>query len=297
MYAVKEKTIIPHYSLYESSEKGSTQFEVKETKAGTGHPKPFLFLPHRKDYYFFFLSKKGHSRHWIDFVSYDVKPGSLYFTLPQQVHLKERLEPVEGIMVAFTEEFLLPDRTALKELPILQNPEDGHELNLTPGEMGFLDNLMQQMMQEYQQEQGWQKNMLQSYLSIFLVQLSRLYSRQFTSGPTVTNGRQLVKRMKALLETEYARLHQVSDYARLLNVTPGHLNDTIKDHTGKTAIALIHERLLLEAKRALFHANLSVKEIGGQLGFEDAAYFNRFFKRMAGETPLQFRGAIREKYH
>jgi len=297
LYAVKEKTIIPHYSLRESSEKGSDHFEVKETKAGTGHPKPFLFLPHRKDYYFFFLSKKGHSRHWIDFVSYEVRPGAMYFTLPHQVHLKERLEPVEGIMVAFTEEFLLPERGGLKELPILQNPDDGHEIILTPGEIAFFDGLMQQMMHEYLQEQGWQKSMLQSYLNIFLVQLSRLYARQFPSGPTVTNGRLLVKRMKALLETEYARLHQVNDYAQLLNVSPGHLNDTLKDHTGKTAIALIHERLLLEAKRALFHADLSVKEIGSQLGFEDAAYFNRFFKRMAGETPLQFRGAIREKYH
>jgi AraC-like DNA-binding protein len=156
---------------------------------------------------------------------------------------------------------------------------------------------MQQMLQEYVQEQGWQKSMLQSYLHIFLLYLSRLYDRQFPTGPTLNNGRLLVKRMKELLETEYARLHQVSDYARLLNVSPGHLNDTIKDHTGQSAITLIHDRILLEAKRALFHADVSVKEIGGQLGFDDAAYFNRFFKRVAGETPLQFRNAIREKYH
>ena len=297
MYAVKEKTIIPHYSLAESSESGSTQFEVRETTAGAGHSKPILFLPHRKDYYFFFLSKKGHSRHWIDFVSYEVRPGAMYFTMPSQVHLKERLEPVEGILVAFTEEFLLPDHSLLKELPVLQNPDDRHAMSLTPEEIAFLDDLMQQMLQEYRQKQGWQKSMLQSYLHIFLVYLSRLYSRQFAASPTTTNGRQLVKRMKGLLETEYARLHQVSDYAQLLNVSPGHLNDTVKDHTGKSAIAIIHERIMLEAKRALFHADLSVKEIGSQLGFDDAAYFNRFFKRMAGETPLKFRSAIREMYH
>lgn len=295
MYAAKEKTLIPHYSLEEST--GSDLIEVREVKGNMGHPKPFLFLPHRKDYYFFFLVKKGHSRHWIDFVSYDVRPGGMYFTLPHQVHLKERLEPVEGLLVAFTEAFLLPDNQLLKQLPILQNPDDRHEIKLLPEERDFIDNHMQQMLREYAQEQGWQKSMLQSYLHILLLYLSRLYDRQFPTEPTLTNGRLLVKRMKELLETEYARLHQVNDYARLLNVSPGHLNDTIKDHTGQSAITLIHERIMLEAKRALFHADISVKEIGGQLGFEDAAYFNRFFKRMAGETPLQFRSAIREKYH
>jgi AraC-like DNA-binding protein len=297
LYAVKEKTIIPHYSLLESSESGNALFEVKEVKPNPARAKPFLFLPHRKDYFFFFLVKKGSSRHWIDFVSYDVRPGALYFTLPHQVHFKEKLEPIEGIFVAFTETFLLPDGQQLKKLPILQNPDDRHEIKLTPEEYTFIDHHMHSMLQEFQQEQGWQQAMLQSYLQTLLVYLSRLYNRQFTISPTVTNGRMLVQRMKRLLETEYARLHQVTDYARLLNVTPGHLNDTIKEHTGKSAIALIHERLLLEAKRALFHADLSVKEIGGQLGFEDAAYFNRFFKRMDGQTPLQFRSTIREKYH
>jgi AraC-like DNA-binding protein len=297
LYAVKEKTLIPHYSLQESSATGNALIEIREIRGSKGHPKPFLFLPHRKDYYFFFLVKTGHSRHWIDFVSFDVKPGNLYFTLPHQVHLKERLEPIEGLLVAFTEEFLLPDSALLKQLPIMRNPDDRHEIKLLPEEEAFLDNHMRQMLQEYEQEQGWQKSMLQSYLHIFLLYLSRLYDRRFPAVPTLTNGRLLVRRMKELLETEYARLHQVSDYAQRLNVSPGHLNDTIKGHSGKTAISLIHERLLLEAKRALFHADVSVKEIGWQLGFEDAAYFNRFFKRMTGETPLQFRSAIREKYH
>lgn len=297
MYTAKEKTLIPHFSLQESSATGSTLIEVKAVGSGKGQPKPFLYMPHRKDYYFFFLMKKGTNRHWIDFVSYDITPGNLYFTLPHQVHLKEKMEQVEGMLLAFTEEFLLPGSPSFKQLPILQNADDRHEIKLSPEENGFLDSHLQRMLQEYEQGQGWQKNMLQAYLHIFLVYLSRIYDRQFPPGPALTNGRLLLKRMKELLETEYARLHQVSDYAQMLNVSPGHLNDMVKEHTGKSAITLIHDRLLLEAKRALFYADLSVKEIGWQLGFDDAAYFNRFFKRMTGETPLQFRGAIREKYH
>jgi AraC-like DNA-binding protein len=58
---------------------------------------------------------------------------------------------------------------------------------------------------------------------------------------------------------------------------------------GKTVTDMIQERIVMEAKRLLFHSDLSVKEIGYSLGFEDAAYFNRAFKKKAGTTPLEFR--------
>jgi len=55
--------------------------------------------------------------------------------------------------------------------------------------------------------------------------------------------------------------------------------------------------LILEAKRMLLHSDDSIKEIAFQLGFEDASYFNKFFKRLTLQTPLQYRTAIREIYH
>jgi AraC-like DNA-binding protein len=53
----------------------------------------------------------------------------------------------------------------------------------------------------------------------------------------------------------------------------------------------------LEAKRLLFHSERSIKEIAFELGFEDASYFNRFFKRIAQTTPAVYRSATREMYH
>jgi AraC family transcriptional activator of pobA len=126
--------------------------------------------------------------------------------------------------------------------------------------------------------------------------LSRLYQLQFDRGNT-SSDKSLLRRFKELVDKKYDTLHQVSDFSGLLNVTPGHLNDTVRLQTGKTATTLIHQRIALEAKRSLFHTDLSVKEIGYTLGFEDAAYFSRFFKRLTGETPAAFRHTIREKYH
>ncbi|HTN39338.1 MAG TPA: helix-turn-helix domain-containing protein, partial [Arachidicoccus sp.] len=59
----------------------------------------------------------------------------------------------------------------------------------------------------------------------------------------------------------------------------------------------IHERLVLEARRLLFHTDNTLKEIAFDLGFAEASYFNRFFKRETGITPAAYRANIREMYH
>ncbi|RYD96416.1 MAG: AraC family transcriptional regulator, partial [Sphingobacteriales bacterium] len=66
--------------------------------------------------------------------------------------------------------------------------------------------------------------------------------------------------------------------------------------SGKPAIKHIHDRLVLEARRLLFLTNDSLKEIAYGLGFSDASYFNRFFKRETGTTPADYRTAIRKMY-
>lgn len=296
----KDKKLIPHFSLRESSEAGHSMFEIKEVSGPLAANNPHLFVPHRKDYYFFFLVKEGYSRHWVDFVSYETKPGNLYFATPNQVLLKEKNGHVGGLFIGFTEEFLaLQNRDELRDLPVLLNPDNRHELLLSELENNFLNDLMLHMLCEFKTGGDWKSSMLQSYLNILLVYVSRIYTQTATAAGAIPGSRQMVNRMKTLVNEKFQELHQASDYAQLLHVSPGHLNDTIKSYTGRTATSLIQERLMVEAKRLLFHGDLQIKEIAYQLGFEDAAYFNRFFKKIAGETPASFRQQTRdrEQYH
>jgi AraC family transcriptional activator of pobA len=78
----------------------------------------------------------------------------------------------------------------------------------------------------------------------------------------------------------------------LLNVTPNHLNKSVKSSTGKSATKWIEETILLEAKYLLFQTTLSVSEIAMQVGHEDHSYFSRFFKKHEGLTPVQYRKMI-----
>lgn len=99
-----------------------------------------------------------------------------------------------------------------------------------------------------------------------------------------------------MIDRHHSSLHDVASYAGMLHLTPGYFTDLVKEQSGKTVLAHIHERLLVEAKRRLLHTELSVKQISDELGFGDAAYFHRFFKGLTGSTPVAYRMQIRKMY-
>ncbi len=79
------------------------------------------------------------------------------------------------------------------------------------------------------------------------------------------------------------------DFANQLFIHINHLNRSVKTVTQKTTSQIIAQRITQEAKSLLKHQNWPVSQVAYALGFEEAAYFNHFFKKHAGMTPLQFR--------
>jgi AraC-like DNA-binding protein len=286
---------IPSYSLEEASIYASSMIEIIDSHGAFVNRKANFLVPHRKNFYLLVFVREGSSRHWVDFVPYTLKPNTFYFSTPPQIHVKEKSVPMNGILLSFTEEFLqIEENSMLRSLPLIQNPDNQHALDLTDEQAVFIEDLMNKMVSEFNSSQAWKKAMLQSYLRVLLFYTSRLYEVQYPSEGSYS--RMLLKKFRALIETHFTTMHQVSDYASLMQITPGHLGDVVKEQSGKSAIEHIHERILLEAKRNLLHSDLTMKEIAHALGFEDAAYFNRFFKRLAGETPASYRITIREMY-
>jgi AraC-like DNA-binding protein len=108
----------------------------------------------------------------------------------------------------------------------------------------------------------------------------------------INYNRLLLNNFKKLLEIHYKRYQFPRDYADLLYITPNHLNALCKDQLGISAGQLIRNRILLEAKRLLVNAEFTVQQIAVDLGFKDASYFVRFFKKYEQETPEKFRKKI-----
>lgn len=96
-------------------------------------------------------------------------------------------------------------------------------------------------------------------------------------------------RFTDLLEEFFKTQQPIQFYADKIGVTPARLNTLCRRLAGRTALQMLHERLLLEAKRNLTYTSMTISEVSFHLGFSEPAYFTRFFKRLTGQTPNDFR--------
>jgi AraC family transcriptional activator of pobA len=96
-------------------------------------------------------------------------------------------------------------------------------------------------------------------------------------------------RFRALAEAHYHEQWNVTRYARQLGMTAGRLNRLCHEQCGASASRVLARRLALEARRRLIYVDIPIARLAGELGFRDAAYFCRFFKRHAGASPRAFR--------
>jgi len=91
------------------------------------------------------------------------------------------------------------------------------------------------------------------------------------------------------IEERFRHHDSIRDYARHIAVTPAQLNRICRAITGKSALRIVHERIMIEAKRDLCYSTMTIGEIAQVLGFGDPAYFTRFFARNAGASPARYR--------
>lgn len=133
--------------------------------------------------------------------------------------------------------------------------------------------------------------------ALFLLLLVKIYrglaSAKENPDSTPDRRQSLFNRFQELLDTHLHRTRLVADYAEMLSVTPTHLSRSIRPICGRTAGEIIHDRVMLAAKRELVFSDKSVAQIGYELQFSTPSYFTRFFAQQEGETPRRFRDRMR----
>lgn len=132
-----------------------------------------------------------------------------------------------------------------------------------------------------------------AHLDLILVGLARSGA---AAAPDAVGGRaaDAWRAFRREVERRYREHPSVPELAAAVGVTPDYLHDLTLRMAGLTPKSIVHQRLLLEAKRSLIYTGMTVGEIAFDLGFKDPAYFARFFARHAGSPASAYRLKGRE---
>ena len=156
----------------------------------------------------------------------------------------------------------------------------------------FVDELLASfaaIAREVRQPQSGSRALIVAHLGLLLLQAWRLSG---APQPTVRGGLErsrTAERFRELVELHFAEHWPVSRYAETLGMTEDHLHAVCTKETGRGPLALIHARVIKEARLRLERSAAPVEKIAARLGFSDPGYFNRFFKRQIGMSPGAYR--------
>lgn len=286
-------TSLPTYTLYgEAGERPATDWLHWESIAERSRRHNWEIRAHRHASLFQILYiRRGTGRATVDGRAWPLR-GPCVLSVPALVPHGFRFTPgIDGsvftILQAHVEQLL----AAAPELPArLLRPR----LIALRGEVAAaMERAVVQLRAEFLATQPWRALAIDAALGTLLVALQRAApldeAQQSERG---SRAAMHLQRYRELIDASYRAQPSLAALARQLGITPTQLNRVCRQLTGRSALALLHARVLLEAQRDLAYTTLSVKQVALGLGFGDAGYFTRFFQRLSGRTPTQWRGQV-----
>lgn len=131
---------------------------------------------------------------------------------------------------------------------------------------------------------------LEAQLTMLLLTLIRaMPTEQLEQDGATPASMRHAERFRDLVNQHYGKNLRLQEYAAMLAVSVSQLRSACASALGQSPTKVIHSRIVTEAKRNLIFSDLPVEQIAFRLGFDDAAYFTRFFRREVGQTPSHFR--------
>jgi AraC family transcriptional activator of pobA len=134
-------------------------------------------------------------------------------------------------------------------------------------------------------------SIMSAELTLCVLRFWRLFAGDSDRGEEGSSA-EILNRFRRLLEERYQQHLRVSDYARLLGMTPDRLHALCSRELKRSPSELIQQRVVREAASRLEAGTVAVKQIAFALGFKDTAYFNRFFRKHTGEAPGVWRRRV-----
>lgn len=234
---------------------------------------PEIDWPHRHAFYTAVWFTQGSGFYVIDFQEYAIVPGRIFLVNPKQIHNWDYAENSKGYV-------LMIDAALALELKL----DSGCCYLDLSAEAPFFKNIFIHLIAEQKRSDALSVTLIKSGIAYLYGLIKRNSENQplkasFTS-PTLTTLQSMIAKNPHLIT--------VRQYAHLLQVTEEQLNYQCKKSTGISVKQFILDAKITESKRQLIYSEHNINEIAYGLGFEDASYFARIFRKKTTFSPSDF---------
>ena len=252
----------------------------------------FADHPDRNNYFEIYWVKDARPTHFIDDEKMKIKGDWIYLVPPIRNYRFKRTGK-KGIFIAFNRDLLMYEAKefSLNVFTLFRRHGDFSTIFIDENTSGSLTAILNVLEYEHLQDRD-NLLLLRTLLKAFILKLMAISGQPLIS-PDLNEKR--IYQFLLLLENHYTTEKRVDFYAEKLSLSPKRLNQILKQKLGKTINQILQERVLIEAKHLLFVGKDSIQEIAYGLGFQDASYFSRFFKKMTKRSPEEFREETKKR--
>ncbi|BDU40884.1 4-hydroxyphenylacetate catabolism regulatory protein HpaA [Vibrio nigripulchritudo] len=254
-----------------------------------GHDMP---VHYHDRFYQIHVVMSGEIRLQLDNRTYQCEGPVLFFTPPTVPHGFTISTETEGYVLTIRQQFvwqILSQCMALNDKGLFATkgiciPFKKHS-NALKRTLAYLTLLED----EHEQERTEKAKAMYALVRLILIEIIRMSGESDSHSSIRDIDAQIFHQFHQLIEANFVKHWTLSRYATELCVTESRLNSICQRVSSKSAKRLVNERVLQESKRLIGLTQKPITQIGYELGFQDPAYFARFFRRMSGVTASNYR--------
>ncbi|MBQ0785095.1 MAG: helix-turn-helix domain-containing protein [Amphritea sp.] len=234
-----------------------------------------------------FYLKRGHGEANIDGDPTTVKAPCLIVISEMSIHDFIWSDDVEGSVLSIANPLLESIEKSLnQEQPVIK----ATLIMTVRREQHQLESILDLLHFEYSHAPADSRALvLSSLMQLLAIWLERNAPDKINTASQQNRTAEYFNQFMALINRDFIEHRKIESYASELGITAPYLNLLCQQLVEKSALQLVHERVILEAKRNLIYTVQNISEIAYGLGFTDPAYFTRFFRRLTEQSPKQFR--------
>ena len=279
---------IKRYDLHKN-DYSKLHFEIKSAKEYVHKYIDHATKPHRHSFYQVIWFRNA-GNHYIDYEVIHHPENTLLFISKNQVHHFCENASNEGVLFHFNENFINTHELSMMErfLATVFNEIGTNYFQLSAKDAQKLETIATYIFDEIALNQKNYNDLVYHYFITILLDIERVKLQEHQYTKPTDNSLSLAISFKKLIREKADSFLSIQTFSTLLNTNTTKLNTACKTHLLDTPANIIKAYKIIEAKRMLSNQKTTIKQIAYALGFEEAGYFTKYFKKATGLKPKEF---------